>query len=204
MATEDKLTTCSTPRYCQLRKVQLQPQWKIAGGILRVSITPEVTSRGVNRAVMGELVTLYRNSHLGGRLPAYDGRKSLYTAGPLPFTSMTFEITLQDEEDSLGGGQGGQRRERVFRVVIKFAARADLHHLAMFLAGRQADAPQEALQVLDIVLRELPTARYSPVGRSFYSPNLGRRQQLGEGLESWRGFYQSIRPTQMGLSLNIG
>ncbi|CAN6235946.1 unnamed protein product [Urochloa humidicola] len=168
-----------------------------------VSITPEVTSRGVNRAVMGELVTLYRQSQLGGRLPAYDGRKSLYTAGPLPFTSRTFEITLQDEEDSLGGGQGGQRRERVFRVVIKFAARADLHHLAMFLAGRQADAPQEALQVLDIVLRELPTARYSPVGRSFYSPNLGRRQQLGEGLESWRGFYQSIRPTQMGLSLNI-
>jgi eukaryotic translation initiation factor 2C len=100
---------------------------------------------------------------------------------------MTFEITLQDEEDSVGGGQGGQRcrimlclylkhmqnfmltavilsdwrRERVFRVVIKFAARADLHHLAMFLAGRQADAPQEALQVLDIVLRELPTARWS-------------------------------------------
>jgi eukaryotic translation initiation factor 2C len=46
--------------------------------------------------------------------------------------------------------------------------------------------------------------RYSPVGRSFYSPDLGRRQSLGEGLESWRGFYQSIRPTQMGLSLNIG
>ena len=45
-------------------------------------------------------------------------------------------------------------------MVVKFAARADLHHLAMFLAGRQPDAPQEALQVLDIVLRELPTARY--------------------------------------------
>lgn len=47
-------------------------------------------------------------------------------------------------------------------------------------------------------------SRYCPVGRSFYSPDLGRRQPLGEGLESWRGFYQSIRPTQMGLSLNIG
>jgi len=46
--------------------------------------------------------------------------------------------------------------------------------------------------------------RYCPVGRSFYSPALGRRQPLGEGLETWRGFYQSIRPTQMGLSLNIG
>eukprot|EP00268_Persea_americana_P054738 TRINITY_DN629_c0_g1_i7.p1 TRINITY_DN629_c0_g1~~TRINITY_DN629_c0_g1_i7.p1 ORF type:complete len:1085 (-),score=182.17 TRINITY_DN629_c0_g1_i7:1254-4508(-) len=164
-----------------------------------VTITPEVSLRGVNRAVMDQLVKLYRDSHLGRRLPAYDGRKSLYTAGPLPFTSKDFVITLVDEED----GQGGPRRERQFRVVIKLAARADLHHLGLFLAGRQADAPQEALQVLDIVLRELPTTRYTPVGRSFYSPDLGRRQPLGEGLESWRGFYQSIRPTQMGLSLNI-
>ncbi|KAM0838400.1 hypothetical protein ACQ4PT_060985 [Festuca glaucescens] len=168
-----------------------------------VSIIPDVPFRGVTRAVIGELVTHYRQSHLGGRLPAYDGRKSLYTAGPLPFTTRTFEIILQDEEDRLGGAQVAQRREKHFKVVIKFAARADLHHLAMFLAGKLPDAPQEAIQVLDIVLRELPTARYSPVARSFYSPNLGTRQQLGDGLESWRGFYQSIRPTQMGLSLNI-
>ncbi|KAI5055294.1 hypothetical protein GOP47_0030439 [Adiantum capillus-veneris] len=164
-----------------------------------VAITPEVTSRGVNRAVMEQLVTLHRESSLGRRLPAYDGRKSLYTAGPLPFQNKEFLITLLDEDD----GSGNPRRERQFKVVIKFAARADLHHLGEFLHGRQAEAPQEALQVLDIVLRELPTQRFCPVGRSFYSPNLGRRQQLGEGLESWRGFYQSIRPTQMGLSLNI-
>ncbi|KAK1371926.1 Argonaute 1 [Heracleum sosnowskyi] len=164
-----------------------------------VSISPEVSSRGVNRAVMEQLVKLYRETHLGKRLPAYDGRKSLYTAGPLPFISKEFKIVLTDEDD----GSGGARREREFKVVIKLASRADLHHLEMFLTGRQADAPQEALQVLDIVLRELPTARFSPVGRSFYSPDLGRRQPLGEGLESWRGFYQSIRPTQMGLSLNI-
>ncbi|KAG9147437.1 hypothetical protein Leryth_020420 [Lithospermum erythrorhizon] len=164
-----------------------------------VSITPEVSSRGVNRAVMAQLVGLYRESHLGKRLPVYDGRKSLYTAGPLPFVSKEFKIILVDDED----GGGAARRDREFRVVIKFAACADLHHLGMFLQGKQADAPQEALQVLDIVLRELPTSRYFPVGRSFYSPNLGRRQPLGDGLESWRGFYQSIRPTQMGLSLNI-
>ncbi|KAK8970476.1 Protein argonaute 1B [Platanthera guangdongensis] len=164
-----------------------------------VSITPEVASRGVNRAVMKELVNVFKESHLGGRLPAYDGRKSLYTAGPLPFTSSEFHVTLVDE----GDGTAAERRQRNFRIVIKLAARADLHHLGMFLAGQQADAPQEALQVLDIVLREMPTSRYFPVGRSFYSPDLGRRQTLGEGLESWRGFYQSIRPTQMGLSLNI-
>jgi hypothetical protein len=66
---------------------------------------------------------------------------------------------------------------------------------------------QERVSFLFSVLIESLTfffGRYVPVGRSFYSPNLGMRKSLGEGLESWRGFYQSIRPTQMGLSLNIG
>lgn len=61
-----------------------------------------MTSRGVNRAVMEQLVKLYRESHLGRRLPAYDGRKSLYTAGPLPFTLKEFKITLIDEDDGSG------------------------------------------------------------------------------------------------------
>ncbi|XP_042432340.1 protein argonaute 1C-like [Zingiber officinale] len=164
-----------------------------------VSIMPEDKSRAVNRAVIHQLVSLYRGSHLGGRLPVYDGRKSLYTAGPLPFTSTEFQIILSNEDD----GSGKQRKSKSFGVVIKLVAKVDLHHLKMFLSGQIADAPHEALQVLDIVLRELPTTRYSPIGRSFYSPSLGRRQRLGEGLESWPGFYQSIRPTQMGLSLNI-
>lgn len=67
-----------------------------------MSIIPEVTSRGVNRAVMEQLVKLHRESYLGGRLPAYDGRKSLYTAGPLPFTSREFQILLVDEDDGSG------------------------------------------------------------------------------------------------------
>jgi eukaryotic translation initiation factor 2C len=166
-----------------------------------VAIVPEVTSRGVNRAVMEQLIKRYRVSDLGNRLPVYDGRKSLYTAGKLPFDSREFQIGLPDEDD--GSNTGRPRRERPFKVVIKFASRPDLHHLKQFLAGAQADVPQEALQVLDIVLRELPTHRYTPIGRSFYSPSLGSTVPLGDGLESWRGFYQSIRPTQMGLSLNI-
>jgi len=71
----------------------------------QVSITPEVTSRVVSRAIIKELVNLYKQSYLGGRLPAYDGRKSLYTAGPLPFTSQEFHITLFDDD----GGPGSER-----------------------------------------------------------------------------------------------
>ena len=45
--------------------------------------------------------------------------------------------------------------------MIKFVARANMHHLGQFLAGKRADAPQEALQILDIVLRELSSKRYN-------------------------------------------
>ncbi len=66
---------------------------------MQVAIVPEVTSRGINRAVMEQLVKEHRESSLGSRLPAYDGRKSLYTAGPLPFQSREFQISLMDEDD---------------------------------------------------------------------------------------------------------
>jgi eukaryotic translation initiation factor 2C len=65
---------------------------------------------------MEQLVRLYRDSHLGKRLPAYDGRKSLYTAGPLPFISKDFRITLVDEDD----GSGGQRCASCYLVLFVF------------------------------------------------------------------------------------
>ena len=71
----------------------------------QVSITPEVTSRDLNRSVMEQLVKLYKESHLGKRLPAYDGRKSLYTAGPLPFISKEFKIILIDDDDGSGSAR---------------------------------------------------------------------------------------------------
>ncbi|XP_074558226.1 protein argonaute PNH1-like [Curcuma longa] len=163
-----------------------------------VIITPEVSSRSTNRAIIAEMVRLYRETELGMRLPAYDGRKSLYTAGSLPFHSKEFAVNLVEDDEGTG-----LSRVKEYRVSIKFAARADLHHLRQFIAGRQTDAPREALQVLDIVLRELSNQRYISVGRCFYSPDIRKPQCLGDGLQSWYGFYQSIRPTQMGLSLNI-
>lgn len=41
------------------------------------------------------------------------------------------------------------------------------------------------------------------MARSFFHSELGTRQ-LGGGLVAWRGYYQSLRPTQSGLSLNLG
>ncbi|KAG5097421.1 hypothetical protein JHK82_047275 [Glycine max] len=163
-----------------------------------VKITPEVTSRKTSKAIIAELVRLHRNTDLAMKLPVYDGGRNLYTAGLLSFAYKEFTILLREDDEGTGS-----TREREFEVVIRFAARVSMNQLRELLSGKQVDTPQEALTVIDTVLRELAAQSYVSIGRFLYSPDLRKPQQLGGGLESWCGFYQSIRPTQMGLSLNI-
>lgn len=57
-----------------------------------------MTSRGLNRAIMKELLAV-NTMHFDSRKPAYDGRKGFYTAGSLPFTSKDFVVTLIDKDN---------------------------------------------------------------------------------------------------------
>ncbi|CAM0905571.1 unnamed protein product [Alopecurus aequalis] len=155
-----------------------------------VVINPEPKTRRINRVIMTELTNKHRAA-LGGLLVAYDGSKSMYAAAELPFKVMDFSIKL-----------GKERREMEYKVTVRFAARANMYHLQQFLGGRQRDTPQDTIQALDVVLRESPSLNYVTVSRSFFSTTFGRND-IGDGLECWRGYYQSLRPTQMGLSLNI-
>ncbi|KAM0874639.1 hypothetical protein ACQ4PT_037324 [Festuca glaucescens] len=162
---------------------------------VRVAIYPETRSRDQNRSIINELVRLHRQ-YLDGRLPVYDGRKSIYTAGALPFQNKEFVIKL------VNANRGNQREEE-YRVTIKHASNLDLYNLQQFLAGRHRELPQDIIQALDIALRECPTTKYVSISRSFFSQSFGHGGPIGNGVECWRGYYQSLRPTQMGLSLNI-
>ncbi|GKC99548.1 PAZ domain-containing protein [Tanacetum coccineum] len=102
--------------------------------------------------------------------------KSAFAAGLLPFDSKEFVVNLTEQTGK------------------------ELDHLRQFLAGRRQDYPQETIQALDVVLRESAFKGHKIVGRSL--ADFGRGS-LGDGIEYWKGFYQSLRPTQMGLSLNI-
>uniref|UniRef100_A0A0D9ZEI7 Piwi domain-containing protein n=1 Tax=Oryza glumipatula TaxID=40148 RepID=A0A0D9ZEI7_9ORYZ len=109
-----------------------------------VSINPESKSRATNREVLNELIKLHGKTSLGGKLPAYDGRKSLYTAGSLPFESEEFVVKLIDPEK-----KDKERAEREYKITIRIAGRTDLYHLQQFLLGRQRDMPQETIQCPD-------------------------------------------------------
>ncbi|CAL4943701.1 unnamed protein product [Urochloa decumbens] len=160
-----------------------------------VMITPESKSRERNRWIVNELVKSHKQ-YLDGRLPVYDGKKGLFTAGPLPFKAKEFVLNLTNPERANLG-------EKEYKVAIKDAAKIDLYSLRQFLAGRQRELPQDTIQALDIALRQCPSARYVSISSSFFSRAFGHGGEIGSGVECWRGYYQSLRATQMGLSLNI-
>ncbi|XP_045829694.1 protein argonaute PNH1-like [Trifolium pratense] len=166
----------------------------------QVTITPEVFFRKKRKAIIVELVRLHRNTELGRKLPVYDGGRNLYTAGSLPFTHKEFNIVVVNEDDE---GASSSTREREFEVEIKFVAHVSMHQLHELLSGKKVDTPHEALKVISIVLKELASHSYVSFGRLLYSPDLRKSHNLSGGLELWHGFYQSIKPTQMGLSLNV-
>ncbi|KAM0872318.1 hypothetical protein ACQ4PT_038792 [Festuca glaucescens] len=160
-----------------------------------VAIFPETRSRDRNRSIVNELVRLHRQ-YLDGRLPVYDGRKNIYTAGALPFKNKEFVVKLAN-------ATRGHQREEEYKMTIQHASKLDLYNLQQFLAGRHRELPQDTIQALDIALRESPAAEYLSISRSFFSQSFGHGGPIGNGVECWRGYYQSLRPTQMGLSLNI-
>ncbi|CAN6205328.1 unnamed protein product [Urochloa humidicola] len=164
-----------------------------------VTISPEPTPKGGYREVMSMLVSENQHTELGGRFPAYDGRDSLFTAGPLPFDTKEFEVTLSASVDKR------RMRSRDYKVVIKHAAAISLAQLRMLLAGYPTDIPAQALQVLDIVLSDVVFNERNDMesGRSLLSQKLGWDKDGKLGAETWKGLYQSIRPMQNGLSVLI-
>lgn len=79
----------------------------------QVSISPEIASKKTNRDVINQLVKMYAESHMGKRMPAYDGMKSIYTAGPLPFTSKEFVVKLGEPE-----GQASSASRRYIQIRL--------------------------------------------------------------------------------------
>lgn len=127
----------------------------------------------------------------------------------------------------------GEGKDRSFKVAIKWVSCVSLQALHEALTGRLPNIPFETIQALDVVMRHLPSMRlvasgifrwpytsicipqphvshcylcvrrYTPVGRSFFTPSEGCSNPLGGGREVWFGFHQSVRPSLWKMMLNI-
>uniref|UniRef100_A0A673I123 Protein argonaute-1 n=1 Tax=Sinocyclocheilus rhinocerous TaxID=307959 RepID=A0A673I123_9TELE len=159
-----------------------------------VDIKPDKCPRRVNREVVEYMVQHYKPQLFGDRKPVYDGKKNIYTVLALPIGSekVDFEVTIP-----------GEGKDRIFKVSIHWLAKLSWRLLQETLVSGRLQVPLDSVQALDVAMRHLASMRYTPVGRSFFSPPEGYYHPLGGGREVWFGFHQSVRPAMWKMMLNI-
>ncbi|KAK4784213.1 hypothetical protein SAY86_018581 [Trapa natans] len=170
-----------------------------------------VRGKRICRKIIDKLYKIY-HSDLGDRRFAYDGERTLYTVGPLPQEKLNFTVELEevfvgcermDNESSRGLSKRPKRSfSKHFKVGIVYAVSIPLKSIAVALRG--AEAENNALRVLDVLLRQQAANRGCLVVRqSFFHNNSTNIVDVGGGVNCVRGFFSSFRPTQGGLSLNM-
>ncbi|KAE8037699.1 hypothetical protein FH972_010266 [Carpinus fangiana] len=189
-----------------------------------VSVTYEdgrpVEGKGVGRKVIDRVKETY-DSELSGKDFAYDGEKSLFTVGSLPRNKLEFTVVLEDVQSNrnngnrspdVNGSPNDSDRKRMrrpynsktFKVEISFAAKIPMNAIANALRGQESENSQEALRVLDIILRQHAAKQGCLLVRqSFFHNDPKNFAEVGGGVLGCRGFHSSFRTTQGGLSLNI-
>ncbi|KAL5722545.1 Protein argonaute 4B [Ranunculus cassubicifolius] len=179
-----------------------------------------VDGKGIGRKVIEKLQETY-DTELAGKDFAYDGEKSLFTVGPLPQNKLEFTVILEDltsNKAAVNGSpindssleEGDRKRIRrpfqskSFKVEISYAAKIPMRAIANALRGQESENSQEALRVLDIILRQNAAKQGCLLVRQSFFHNRPRNFcDLGGGVLGCRGFHSSFRATQGGLSLNI-
>lgn len=127
--------------------------------------------------------------------PVYDGVKNIFTSKPFPFQSkQTFIIELE---------VFGKMRK--YEAVVQPVKKENgTNIIDMQSLGENYDGQNELIMAFNSILthRDPPCTQIN-LGRSFFFLNSGRKTPLGEGLEIWFGYNQSIHWTQKGPSLVI-
>ncbi|KAL0285825.1 UNVERIFIED_CONTAM: protein argonaute 4A [Sesamum angustifolium] len=177
-------------------------------------------AKGIGRRVLDKVHDTYV-SELAGKRFAYDGEKSLFTVGPLPRNKLEFTVVLEEISSNRNLGSGshgadgspdeidrkrsrGQRRSKTYKVSINYAAKIPMQAIANALCGQDSEHYQEAVRVLDIILRQHAAEQGCLLVRQSFFHNEPRNFiDLGGGVVGCRGFHSSFRTTQGGLSLNM-
>ncbi|GAA5838758.1 hypothetical protein JCM3766R1_001586, partial [Sporobolomyces carnicolor] len=133
-----------------------------------------------------------------GRLkPAFDGGVAIYTNRQLPSSPLIIEdIRLPD-------GKRG-----TFMATFKNPIPIPLASLFSYISsqpGAHIGEVFDALQALNVLFRHTPSLLFSSTRTSFYPLDLqfGSSVKLQKGIQLWRGFFQSVRPSAFGLQLNL-
>ncbi|KAK0224342.1 argonaute-like protein, partial [Armillaria fumosa] len=131
----------------------------------------------------------------------YDGRKIAFTVKKLPVNEKGFvEFKVPYGVRPAGPEAGPQR---IFKIKLTEAAVVNPEVLKRFIAGKhsQENSVLTAITALNVVVRMEPSLNHPFNVRSFFTNS--EIANAGLGVELWRGYFQSVRPTIGSMYINI-
>ncbi|EPY50009.1 argonaute [Schizosaccharomyces cryophilus OY26] len=120
----------------------------------------------------------------------YDGKSLLWTKDNIPDFFIKVNI-------------GNLKREQFTEFGIQKTTTINLQTLTEFVNSKYALDPHilNGIMFLDLLLKKQPSETLYGFMRSFFTGE--NTFLLGNGVEAWKGFYQTIRPTQGCMSVNV-
>ncbi len=151
-------------------------------------LPPSKYPKWMCRMIFQAMEKQYSSSVLEGQKCAFDGNKNIYCHKELTSVgkkSRQLPVELLIE---------GETTMRTFTVCLKYINGMHIDMERMEKTFKDVTQRMSLIQALDIIMRHLPSFRMESVGRSFFSRPT-HPCNLGQGLEVWSGYYQSLRPT---------
>lgn len=135
------------------------------------------------RRMMRRVWEAFRQKTFPKLQPAFDDAKNAYSTVRLPEHCLVGEVELCEEAFD---------KPKKYTIVLKYANEVNLTTLTDYFKHKgKRGVPQEALQCIDIILRNASALRFVRVQRSFFTPPQNQIIELGNGMELWHGFFQS-------------
>ncbi|KAG8936503.1 hypothetical protein FRC02_001469 [Tulasnella sp. 418] len=136
----------------------------------------------------------------------HDGRKNIYSSTRLPFEGDRQEYHISLTPTPPPGTTTNGRTPKVYRIRIsKTDQEINSEVLTRFVNGEMSYTTdvQVAINCLNVVLSMniVENPNFTTNGRSFYGS--GEKTNIGQGLELWRGYFQSVRPAPGRMLLNL-
>ncbi|KAM0860384.1 hypothetical protein ACQ4PT_046574 [Festuca glaucescens] len=186
--------------------VRFNPDQKIFQYDIDISPHPsKETARMIKNKLFQE-----NSSVFSGALPAFDGRRDLYSPIEFQENKAEFFVSLPIASarcpvDKTDGHMLDKQNFKVFKVNIRLVSKLSGQDLNKYLTEDKdgISLPQDYLHALEVILREGAMENSVLVGRSLYPRSMGEAREIGGGAVGLRGFFQSLRPTKQGLALNV-
>ncbi|KAL4705598.1 hypothetical protein ACJJTC_004475 [Scirpophaga incertulas] len=146
-----------------------------------ISFKPDRPKKFIPKAFYASKNMYFKNIDI-----AFDQKKNGYSLKKLPNVPENdrFLTNVEFEDDN--------NKKISFEVSYKFTGVVDLGTIIRYMqtGGTTLNQPTEAIQCVDVILRQGTLESYIKAGRQFFQ-RPREAINLGEGLEMWTGLYQS-------------